>query len=134
MNIVERLWCVKIVKIRHFVISFKTLLSFSVGSSSPSRFCSFLNTGRSDLRFSAQNILQEYLQQVHAKMRRNLFVASVPLGKNLNIIEQYEGHVTLLPSSIDQGGQYDTKYSPFDWILRASFAGERIWLFLREPA
>ena len=32
------------------------------------------------------------------------------------------------------GGQYDTKYFPFDWILQAAFAGERIRFFLREPA
>ena len=42
--------------------------------------------------------------------------------------------LAMSPSSIGHGGQYNnTKYSPFDWILRAAFAGESFF-FLREPA
>ena len=58
----------------------------------------------------------------------------------MNAIEEYEGlslvdtsfaprdsprPLKIYASSICHGGQYDTKYSPFDWILGAAFVGER---------
>ena len=81
------------------------------------------------------------------------FFFSPPLGKSLNIIEEHEGlslvdtsfaprdsprplnkKLAMSPSSIGHGGQHDTKYSPFDWILRVAFAEEKIWGGLCEPA
>ena len=43
--------------------------------------------------------------------------------------------MAMSPSSTGHEGQYDTKYSPFDWILRAAFAGEVLFhYFFRELA
>ena len=69
------------------------------------------------------------------------FSFSPPLGKRPNNIEEYEGlsladtsfspgdstrplkkQMDMPPSSIGHWGQYETQYSPFDWILRAAFA------------
>ena len=110
------------------------------------------DTGRSDLRYFARKILHalEYLQPVHEKCGAFFFLASA--WKSLNIIEEYEGlslvdtsfaprdsprsskKLARSPYFIGHGGQYDTKYLPFDWILRATFAGERTCVFLREQA
>ena len=98
------------------------------------RFCLMLNTGRSDVRFFARKILQTCLgvpPTGSCEMRRIL--VSPPLGKILNTIEKNEGlslvdtsfaprdsprplnkELALSPSYTVHGGQYDTKYSPFD--------------------
>ena len=66
------------------------------------------------------------------------FFFSPPLGKSLNLIQEYEGislvdksfgprdsprplkKLAMSPSSIGHEGQHDAKYSPFDWISRHS--------------
>ena len=104
-----------------------------------------MNTSGSDLRFFARNLLQTCLgvrtsnrfmqnaAQFFFLPLRNAaqFFFLPPLGKSLNIIEEFDGlslvdtnfaprdsprplkqnpgHVTLLPSSIGHGGQHDTK-------------------------
>ena len=93
----------------------------------------------------------EYLQPVCAKC--GAFFSSPPLGKSLSIIEDYEGlslvdtsfaprdsptplnkTPAMSPSSIGHGGQYMIPNIHPLTGLRVTFAGERIWVILRESA
>ena len=38
------------------------------------------------------------------------------------------------PSSIDHGGQHDTKYVALEWLMRAAFVADEIWGFRPEAA
>ena len=38
------------------------------------------------------------------------------------------------PSTIDHGGQYDTKYVTFEQLLHAAFVAGTIWGLFVEPA
>ena len=75
----------KISKISYFL----KRLGFSVGSSFFARFCSKLNTGRSDLRYFARKIYRhalEYVQPDGAKCGAILFFA--PAGKKPECIRK----------------------------------------------
>ena len=37
------------------------------------------------------------------------------------------------PASTICGGQHDTKYVTFEWLLHAAFVADRIWGFVVEP-
>ena len=105
-----------------------------------------LNTGRSDLRFFAQKCLQTCLEvRPSGSCKRGAFFFPLPLGKCLNFFEKNEGLslvdtsfalgdsprpskiiMAMPPYSTAHEGQYDTKYSLFDYTLRAAFVGKRI--------
>ena len=59
---------------------------------------------------------------------RDTFSALAP------VLGPQQKKLAMSPSSTAHGGQHDTKYVAFEFLLHAAFVADEIWGFVLEPA